>query len=115
MALTLQQRLEIAIELNQLIRFEYNPVDTEEGLPGRRVVEPYVLGRSKYTGNLLLRAWVLPVSPSASNTVPRWRTFRVDRISDLLRLPQRYFFEPEFLYNPSGDGLMSSIIKQARF
>lgn len=77
------------IKERRLINFRYDsPVDGDnEGY--YRNVEPYVLGISK-AGNLVLRAWQTNLSSSVTGSKPNWRLFRLDGISEVLPVPQKF-------------------------
>ena len=86
--------------------------------PGRRSIEPYVLGLSPRE-NLILRAY--QYAGVTDTEQPGWKTFRLDRIRDWQELG-RTFNTPISSripnipkYNPNGDRSMITIFKQAKF
>lgn len=106
------------IKERRLINFRYDsPADpNNEGL--YRNVEPYVLGVSQ-AGNLVLRAWQTNLSSSTSGKQPNWRLFRLDGISELLPVPQKFSDDINVLkrtrpgYNQNDHGMVKVIASVA--
>ncbi len=96
-----------------------NYSDDENRAPGRRLIEPYVLGISK-AGNPVLRAFLW--KGDSFRGAPRYETLRLDRITSWIPLKKHKFTtDPRNAglnvadYNTNGDKSMSAIICQAKF
>lgn len=87
------------IKEKRLINFRYDsPVPGQESNEGYyRNCELYVLGVSK-AGNLVVRAWQTNSSSSTHpNELPGWRMFRLDGISEILPVNQKFDADVETL------------------
>jgi predicted DNA-binding transcriptional regulator YafY len=100
--------------INNRWRLNFSYIGDKETSPGRRWIEPYCYGISKFTGNTLLRGFVYQ-GTSVSNHEPMWRTFRLDRILSTAVLSKTPFNRPQPDFNPNGDGLLSAIILMIQF
>ena len=97
--------LKRAITDHHVVTFVYDKLPRE--------VIPGVLGWHKTTGNLQLRGYQTD-GESRSRSLPFWRLFRIDRISDLIVTDQR-FVEPPPDYNSAGDADIEPIIAMLEF
>lgn len=111
-----RNEVEKAITNHDLIEIYYEGDETIN--PGRRSIEPYVLGVSPRE-NLILRAY--QYAGVTDTEQPGWKTFRLDKIRDWQELG-RTFNTPISdrisnipKYNPNGDRSMIIIYKQAKF
>lgn len=77
--------------------------------PGKRIVEPHVLGRSR-EGNLLLRAFQTS-GASASGEHHNWKLFRVDRMGTVHDTGEK-FAGPRPQYNPDDSAMKGGIIER---
>jgi predicted DNA-binding transcriptional regulator YafY len=75
--------------------------------PGKRVVEPHVLGRSK-DGHVLLRAFQTGGASSSGEPV-NWKLFRLDRMGSANDSGEE-FAGPRPLYNPDDSAMKGGII-----
>jgi len=98
---TIQSDITQAIQQHKIITFTYKN--------HHRVVEPYIYGWNKNTGNNLLSAYQIEGS-SESGGLPGWRTFIVTKIKDLV-VTDRTFKTPRKDYNPN-DSRMSVIFER---
>lgn len=96
-----------------------NYSDEKNRAPGRRLIEPYVLGISK-AGNPIVRAFLW--KGNSFRGAPRYETLRLDRITSWKPLKNHKFVtDPRALglnvpeYNKNGDKSMLSVICQAKF
>lgn len=83
-----------AIKSRKQIKFYYDGF--------ARLVEPFVLGRTK-KGNLAIRAFQT-AGGSNSNTVPGWHLFLVDKIGSL-EVTEKSFSGVREFYNPNDKGM----------
>ncbi len=75
--------------------------------PGRRVIEPHVLGRSNH-GHLLLRAYQVS-GASSSGEHENWKLFRLDHM-DSAQDSEEAFSGPRPRYNPDDSAMKGGII-----
>lgn len=87
-----------AIRERRLLRLNYDP--------GSRTIEPHAHGESK-DGNELLRAYQT-AGASASGEHENWKLFRVDRITSLELLAER-FAGPRTGYNPDDPAMKGGV------
>jgi predicted DNA-binding transcriptional regulator YafY len=90
-----QNTLCAAIQSENLISFYYNG----DNAPGQRLVEPHMVAYTT-AGNLVLSAWFLG-GATESQEGQGWREYRLDAMTNLVVLPQR-FAGPRPGYNPNG-------------
>jgi hypothetical protein len=83
-----------------------------ENVGGPRWIECYVLGKNKYTGNLMVRCW--QYKGKTTTDIPKWATFRLDRIRSTAVLTTKTFDKPRPFYNPD-DLNMSEIVAAVTF
>lgn len=94
-------RIEDAIRRRHCVWLEYHP--------GKRLVEPYVLGRSK-DGNILLRAYQIE-GESASGEHKNWKLFRLDRMANIVASDQTFDgLRPE--YNRDDEVMKGGVIER---
>ena len=110
---------EIMDAINGKYQVFINYSDEKNRAPGRRLIEPYVLGISK-AGNPIVRAFLW--KGDSFRGAPRYETLRLDRIMSWRPLKSHKFTtDPHNLglsvaeYNANGDKSMTSIICQAKF
>jgi hypothetical protein len=97
-----------SIKNRWLLNIYYDGLEEGPGGPGRRWIEPYVYGLSKFTGNHLLRAW--QYQGATLSIVPGWKLFRADLIRGTAPLTSKTFNKPRILYNPDDEDMSSIII-----
>jgi hypothetical protein len=105
-----------AIDNNYIIKFYYNSEDPRKKGWREGVIGAY--GSSISTGNQLLR--IYQDKGVTSTSIPKWKTFRVDKITNLNVTKTWFFFNKKYktapeLFNPSGDKSMSQVYKIAKF
>lgn len=105
-----------AITNKQRILITYD--DGVHNHKGQRIIEPYVYGKSK-AGNDVLRAY--QYTGDTVRGVPKWKMFRLDRITSWEPTEQHFNVEPgrngwnAEKYNENGDKSMSQIFLQVSF
>lgn len=90
----------------------------EDNATGARVIEVYAYGLTK-AGNPVIRAF----EPYGDTTtrVPRWKFFRLDRISlwkptkQIFNRPASFYYKGFGEFNPNDDLTMSTVYKIAKF
>lgn len=105
-----------AIQNHNVVEINY---DGDENIAkGKRIIEPYVLGRSS-KNNIVIRAF--QPNGDTQTSVPNWKMFRVDKISywkptkkTFNNTPQERGFNVE-PYNENGDNNIRSIRIQVHF
>lgn len=125
-----EQTIIDAINNHKIIHMYYAGDDTV--LKGYRTVRPFVLGKHKKTGNILLRAWQDAGNSDGYSGIgrtprighekihgpkgmqPGWRLFNVDYITSFVPVgqkftPREFFNIGDIKYNPN-DSAMSNII-----
>lgn len=70
----------------------------KENVAGWRVIQPYVYGLVKGTGNQVLRAYLVS-GKSYSHHFPKWRLYRLDRIINYTSNTNQIFLKAKPLYN----------------
>ena len=92
--------------------------DEDSNAPGRRLIQPYAYGLSR-AGNEILRAF--QIEGDTLRGEPKWKTFRLDRITSWNPRKQTFNIPPPMQgynspdYNSNGDGSMTKIFIQAKF
>ena len=92
--------------------------DEDSNAPGRRLIQPYAYGLSM-AGNEILRAF--QIEGDTLRGEPKWKTFRLDRITSWNPRKQTFNIPPPMQgynspdYNSNGDGSMTKIFIQAKF
>lgn len=94
-----------------LLNILYEPGPEEDIKPGRRWVEVYTYGLSKFTGNHLIRIFQYK---GVTQTDQGWKLFRLDRCRSTA-VSTKSFNKPRILFNPDGDADMSTIFLQVQF
>ena len=78
--------LSAAIQTKSRVSFYY--YDDDETKKTQRIVEPFLIGHNKDTGNLQLRTWcLLPESPK---NILSWKLFDLEKISGLMILEGKF-------------------------
>lgn len=105
-----------AIQNHNVVEINYDGDDNIA--KGKRIIEPYVLGRSS-KNNIVIRAF--QPNGDTQSSVPNWKMFRVDKISywkptkkTFNSTPQERGFHVE-PYNENGDNNIRSIRIQVHF
>lgn len=80
-----------------------------ESTRGKRIIEPYVLGKNG-VGNTVLRAY--QVDGMTTSEQPGWKMFRLDRISQTNPQSSKQITKARAGYNASGDLGLSSVEKR---
>lgn len=107
-----------AIENKYHVRINYDDgMKGNVGNPrGSRVIQPMALGTTK-KGYPVVRAF--QVSGNSRRGAPKWKFFRLDRITSWRPMRQKKFFMPPDSiygeYNTMGDRSMSSFVDNAKF
>lgn len=97
---------------------DINYVDDKGRAIGRRLIQPYAYGLSM-AGNEVLRAF--QISGDSYRGKPKWKTFRLDRITSWIPRRQTFNVPPPMQgyntedYNSTGDRSMSRVFVQAKF
>ena len=105
-----------AIKNHNYVEITY--VDEESNAPGKRLIQPYAYGISK-ANNDLLRAF--QISGDTLRGEPKWKTFRLDRITSWMAKKQTFNIPPPMQgydtedYNENGDRTMAKVYFQAKF
>lgn len=86
--------------------------DDPAGPPGWRKIEPYAYGEDH--GVKYLRAWLIS-GASATNQIPGWKFYRIDRIKNVNFASTKTFDKPRPLFNDKGDKHLSKIYALATF
>lgn len=100
-----------AIKNREAILITYDD-ETSKAQKGVRYIEPYVFGTTK-TGNPCIRAY--QYWGSTRRGVPKWKMFRLDRISSWRPTGENFELEPKArgwaaqAYNNNGDNSMSEV------
>ena len=103
---------EVLDALKNKIDVIINYSDEDDSHPGKRLIEPYVYGLSK-AGNPVIRAYQF--NGDTKRGVPKWKLFRLDRITSWTPTQQHFNVEPQAAgwaaeaYNKNGDNLMSAV------
>jgi hypothetical protein len=104
-----------AIKNKQGVVINYS--DAENSAPGARYIEPYVYGLTR-AGNDALRAY--QYHGATKRGVPKWKLFRLDRITSWQPTQQHFNVEPREHgwsaepYNYNGDKSMSRVLTQVQ-
>ena len=115
-AISNQYRVQIQYNDNLHKRKKRQKYKRSTAPTGIRLIEPYALGISK-AGNKVLRAF--QYNGATRRGVPKWKLFRLDRITNWIPLVKsKFYVDPaqmnEFVpnYNTEGDESMVSVINQ---
>jgi hypothetical protein len=94
------------------IRYDDEQEDNGGNAKGTRVIMPVAIGTTK-KGYLVVRAW--QEGGGSRRGVPKWKFFRLDRITSWIPLTKKKFFQAPDGYNPNGDSTMGQFIDNAKF
>ena len=94
------------------IRYDDQLEDNGGNTKGTRVIMPMAIGTTK-KGYPVLRAW--QEGGGSRRGVPKWKFFRLDRITSWIPLTKKKFFQAPDGYNPNGDRTMGQFIDNAKF
>lgn len=100
-----------AIQGHRFVRIHYND-QTDSAKTGLRTIQPMAVGTTK-KGYPVVRAF--QVGGSSRRGAPKWKFFRLDRITSWKPLNKRFYGPPNDLYNPTGDKSMQHFIDNAKF
>lgn len=109
---------EVSDVINNHNYVEITYVDEDSNAPGTRLIQPYAYGLSK-ANHEVLRAF--QVEGDTLRGRPKWKTFRLDRITSWRPRKQTFNMPPPMQgydtedYNQIGDRSMSNVFLQARF
>lgn len=132
-----EQELSSAIDNHQVVTLHYagSKDRTNPTIAGIRHILPVALGTNK-AGSTVVRAYLVsqgiettgrghnakstltnPATKYGENNMDRWKTFRTDRITNVIPRegPNDVWEEAPIGYNESGDGSMIDVQKQAVF
>lgn len=103
-----------AIRGKQKVRIKYDDTkaDNGSGAKGSRVILPMAIGTTK-KGYPVLRAY--QEGGGSRRGVPRWKFFRLDRITSWQPYKKKRFFDAPQGYNYNGDNSMGTFIDNAKF
>lgn len=98
------------------IRYDDGQPDNGGNTKGSRLIQPMAIGTTK-KGYPVVRAF--QVGGSSRRGAPKWKFFRLDRITSWKPMPNKKFFSPPDSsygeYNRTGDRTMSSFFGNAKF
>lgn len=94
------------------IKYDDQLEDNGGNTKGTRVIMPMAIGTTK-KGYPVLRAW--QEGGGSRRGVPKWKFFRLDRITSWIPLAKKKFFQAPDGYNPNGDRTMGQFIDNAKF
>ncbi len=103
-----------AIRGKYKVRIKYDDQMEDNGgnSKGTRVIMPMAIGTTK-KGYPVVRAW--QEGGGSRRGIPKWKFFRLDRITSWLPLRNKKFAEAPNGYNPNGDKTMGTFIDNAKF
>ena len=103
-----------AIRNKNKVRIKYDDQQEDNGTnsKGSRVIMPMAIGTTK-KGYPVVRAY--QEGGSSRRGVPKWKFFRLDRITSWIPYPKKKFFQAPSGYNPNGDKTMGTFIDNAKF
>lgn len=94
------------------IKYDDKMEDNGGNSKGTRVIMPMAIGTTK-KGYPVVRAW--QEGGGSRRGVPKWKFFRLDRITSWQPLKNKKFFQAPNGYNPNGDKTMGTFIDNAKF
>ena len=103
-----------AIRNKNKVRIKYDDQMEDNGgnSKGTRVIMPMAIGTTK-KGYPVVRAW--QEGGGSRRGVPKWKFFRLDRITSWQPFKNKKFYEAPNGYNPNGDRTMGTFIDNAKF
>ena len=104
-----------AIHNNRYVRIKYDDerLGTGVGDPkGTRVIMPMAYGSTK-AGNPVVRAY--QTNGNSRRGAPKWKYFRLDRITSWKPLNKTFEAPPDDLYNYTGDRSMGVFVDNSKF
>jgi hypothetical protein len=103
-----------AIRQKNIVRIKYDDEQEDNGgnPKGSRVIMPMAIGTTK-KGYPVVRAF--QQGGGSRRGVPKWKFFRLDRITSWRPLNNKKFFQAPDGYNPNGDRTMGTFIDNAKF
>lgn len=103
-----------AIRNKNKVRIKYDDQMEDNGgnSKGTRVIMPMAIGTTK-KGYPVVRAW--QEGGGSRRGIPKWKFFRLDRITSWQPLKNKKFYEAPNGYNPNGDRTMGTFIDNAKF
>jgi hypothetical protein len=94
------------------IRYDDGMEDNGGNSKGSRVIMPMAIGTTK-KGYPVVRAW--QEGGGSRRGIPKWKFFRLDRITSWQPLRNKKFFQAPDGYNPNGDKTMGTFVDNAKF
>lgn len=94
------------------IKYDDQMEDNGGNAKGTRVIMPVAIGTTK-KGYPVVRAW--QEGGGSRRGVPKWKFFRLDRITSWQPFKNKKFYEAPNGYNPNGDRTMGTFIDNAKF
>ena len=94
------------------IKYDVQMEDNGGNSKGTRVIMPMAIGTTK-KGYPVVRAW--QEGGGSRRGIPKWKFFRLDRITSWMPLKNKKFFQAPNGYNPNGDRTMGTFIDNAKF
>ena len=94
------------------IKYDDQMEDNGGNSKGSRVIMPMAIGTTK-KGYPVVRAW--QEGGGSRRGIPKWKFFRLDRITSWQPLKNKKFYEAPNGYNPNGDRTMGTFIDNAKF
>ena len=103
-----------AIRNKYQVRIKYDDgMEDNGGNPkGSRVIKPFAIGTTK-KGYPVVRAF--QEGGGTRRGAPKWKFFRLDRITSWIPLRNKKFFDAPQGYNPNGDETMGTFIDNVKF
>lgn len=103
-----------AIRTKSKVRIKYDDQMEDNGgnSKGTRVILPMAIGTTR-KGYPVVRAY--QEGGGSRRGVPKWKFFRLDRITSWMPLKNKKFFQAPDGYNPNGDETMGTFIDNAKF
>lgn len=103
-----------SIKKRYKIRIKYDDQMEDNGgnSKGSRVIMPMAIGTTK-KGYPVVRAW--QEGGGSRRGIPKWKFFRLDRITSWMPLKNKKFYQAPDGYNPNGDRTMGTFIDNAKF
>ena len=94
------------------IKYDDQMEDNGGNAKGTRVIMPVAIGTTK-KGYPVVRAW--QEGGGSRRGIPKWKFFRLDRITSWQPFKNKKFYEAPNGYNPNGDRTMGTFIDNAKF
>lgn len=94
------------------IKYDDGQGDSARNPKGSRVIKPMAIGTTK-KGYPVVRAF--QEGGGSRRGTPKWKFFRLDRITSWIPMRNKKFFDAPSDYNPTGDKTMGTFYDNAKF